>query len=574
MIPRLLRGLAIVIAIVAFIDPAITSNRRTKPEIAVVAADRSANELADHIANELAGEFAVFRDWFGAAAATVVAGNPLEGRSVEVSGPVFALLPESNVTLIAVAAPRRSALNARVNVVAHTRVTGSRGAKLEVALHAGDVMVDRVTRDITTDADSVAIPLTFVPTATGAAPLRITAARSGAEPQTHADLLIEINDERWAVLFYDPRPSWMSTFVRRALERDTRFTVDSRVVTSRNISTDIGRPASLLDDLSTLSSFDAIVVGSPDALTERDAAGLDVFLRRRGGGVVLLFDHKASGPFERLAGVTQWGSAEGRTPMRIGANNSGLRAGELLWPAALPAGAEAIARDSLGRAVIWRTPVGAGSLVISGALDAWQYRDPGVSGFEQFWPMLIAETAAAAPAPLDAEIEKPLLEPGASTEVTVTLRDAALSDLTPERPINASVTAWIEAADGQTNLRLWPDGSAGRLRGTVRAPRTPGTYRFVVTSEGNRAETPFVVAPSVYRAAHDRPERIADWTAARGGSTLRASQLDQLSQQIERVVRTPSRRETWHPMRSVWWIIPFVLALSTEWWARRRRGLR
>jgi hypothetical protein len=38
-------------------------------------------------------------------------------------------------------------------------------------------------------------------------------------------------------------------------------------------------------------------------------------------------------------------------------------------------------------------------------------------------------------------------------------------------------------------------------------------------------------------------------------------------------VRVVPRAETWHPMRSAWWIIPFALALSGEWWLRRRRGL-
>src|SRR6185503_11402090 len=111
---------------------------------------------------------------------------------------------------------------------------------------------------------------------------------------------------RFSVLFFDPRPSWMSTFVRRTIERDPRFVLTSRVVTSRNVSTDAGRPPARLDDIIALASFDAIVIGAPDALTAADVTGLEAYLRRRGGGVVFLFDQRAPGAYERLTNAGGW----------------------------------------------------------------------------------------------------------------------------------------------------------------------------------------------------------------------------------------------------------------------------
>ncbi len=35
--------------------------------------------------------------------------------------------------------------------------------------------------------------------------------------------------------------------------------------------------------------------------------------------------------------------------------------------------------------------------------------------------------------------------------------------------------------------------------------------------------------------------------------------------------RVPEMR---HPMRSSWWMFPFVACLAGEWWLRRRGGLR
>src|SRR6185436_1633434 len=98
------------------------------------------------------------------------------------------------------------------------------------------------------------------------------------------------DERRWTVLFHDPRPSWMSTFVRRSIERDSRFVVASRVATSRNVSASAGRPPAGLTDRRSLSVFDVIVVGAPDALSAADVASLEDFMRRRGGSVVLLVD--------------------------------------------------------------------------------------------------------------------------------------------------------------------------------------------------------------------------------------------------------------------------------------------
>ena len=190
-----------------------------------------------------------------------------------------------------------------------------------------------------------------------------------------------------AVLFFDPHPSWMSTFVRRAVERDQRFVVTSRIVTSRNISTDAGQPPRV-DDLASLKLFDAVVVGAPEALTEADVTGLEAFMRRRGGAVVFLLDRRVPGPYERLAGVSTWivdSASRAMSVVPIVGDSSGLRASALAIPSRLPTAAEAVALtkgsriDSLERrAAVWRVPVGPGRLIVSGALDSWRYRDRAV----------------------------------------------------------------------------------------------------------------------------------------------------------------------------------------------------
>jgi len=63
--------------------------------------------------------------------------------------------------------------------------------------------------------------------------------------------------------------------------------------------------------LPSLALFDAVVVGAPGEMTAADAAGLEEYLRRRGGAVILLPDEPvAPAPFIQLTGTTGWRTVE------------------------------------------------------------------------------------------------------------------------------------------------------------------------------------------------------------------------------------------------------------------------
>ncbi|HKS04850.1 MAG TPA: hypothetical protein VJR92_00935, partial [Gemmatimonadaceae bacterium] len=96
MIAKVLRVFAILIALAAAIDPAITSNRKTKPEIAVVAADARDSALAARVARELARRYTIVRAPFARAAGTVIVGDRLPPNSAELATPVFAVTPDES----------------------------------------------------------------------------------------------------------------------------------------------------------------------------------------------------------------------------------------------------------------------------------------------------------------------------------------------------------------------------------------------------------------------------------------------------------------------------------------------
>jgi hypothetical protein len=583
----LVRSLAVLIAVLGLIDPAVTSTRRTRPEVALVAAPDANGPLARRVSDALDDEFTVIRAPFSGAAATVLVGERLGSNVAPLASPVFAVLPAqigSRVVIERLEAPRRAALESRTVVSATADVRGARGRQVELSLLRGDLVVDRVIRDVASDDERLTTELAFVPTSTGAVPMRVSARIVAAEASAvAADVVVDIGEQRWGVLFFDPRPSWQSTFVRRAIERDPRFVVTSRVVTSRSVSTDAGHPPSTLADLGSLADFDAIVVGGPDALSERDVAGLETYLRRRGGTVVLLLDQRDAGPYQRLTGVRDWmatSSGAGFVVRAADGDSVALRASEIAWPRALPAGARAVAAarptgaDSVLRhPVLWESAVGAGRLIVSGALDTWRFRDPLVSRFDEFWRRTVASAADAALPPMTVWLPSGVVAPRERTDVRVMMRDASLATLGSNRSVTASVSVSIETGAGTVPIRVWPDGAIGELRGRFRAPSAPGTYRVSVTGDGIRVDAPLVVADTVARAGGDDRDLVTMWARTHGGESIEADELNALVPAIQRVARPIARRETWYPMRSAWWIIPFVLLLGAEWLSRRRTGL-
>jgi hypothetical protein len=146
------------------------------------------------------------------------------------------------------------------------------------------------------------------------------------------------------------------------------------------------------------------------------------------------------------------------------------------------------------------------------------------------------------------------------------VRDAVLRQSPQTR---SSIAASIEPG---TPVRLWPSAVPGEFTGTLRAPAKPGVYRVAVDADGSRADVPLIVASHVARPAIPAPDLLDAWARARGGRAFATKELQQLEPALREAVRPAPRLETWHPMRSAWWIVPFALALSGDWWLRRRRG--
>lgn len=576
------RTTAIVIAVVAAVDPSVSTPRRDRPQLSVVVADSARDDaLFRSVVSQSQANFDVVPGALTSAAGTVYIGDrvPSHDAAQAMASPVVVVTPFSagaHLELAHITAPARAAMESRIPISAqlHARgIASSQWARVQLRLGTRVVAGSRValTRDGTVPVALSIAPTTAQPTVVTLVAFIENAARTAADTARH-DVLVNVQSARRTVLFFDRRPSWMSTFVRRALERDPRFAVTSRIVTSMTSKTtvtrDAGRAPADLAALAANEPFDAVVTGAPDALTARDVDALRALLRDRGASVLLLADHAAAGPADALIGANGWRLQARRTPATLSASDTSqhLAAASIGISATLPADAQVIASlpDSGKRAVIWRQPIGLGTLVVSGAFDAWRYRDPAQSTFDATWRDLIDDAIARRLAPLELQLSSSIATPREPLTVSVTVREPSA---------DSDFVAVVRPANDTITLHRTADGQFGGQR---LAPATSGTYRVVVhrrTARGtDSVSAPLVVANRVSRDGDQDAELLSTWAASRGGTVVASEPLTSLADELTRRVAPPARLTPWHPMRSPWWIVPFALLLSVEWWQRRKHG--
>ncbi len=594
-LPIGLRTLAILIAVAAVIDPAVTSSRRGRPLLSVVATDsiRDRALFAD-VTRALRDDYSIVHAPLSAASGTVLVGDRRPDDIGATAAPVVVVSAQAggpSISIRQLQAPSRASLESRVTVSLTLAIgevpAGGSPQSVEVALahvvRDGALVVAReriaVRRDTT-----ITVPLTFVPSVAEPVVLQARAVIAGRADTTRSDLVVDVRATRWSVLFFDRRPSWMSTFVRRAIERDPRFAVTSRIVTSTNISRETGRPPGGLDAIASTEAFDVVVIGAPEALTARDVDGMRTLLRARGASVLVLADRAATGPVDALLGFGGWRTQPRRAVVELSAPRAGgvqreplrLRGLSIGLPTRLPASAEPIAvlrtadidstkgEGERERTVVWRMPVGLGHLIVSGAFDAWRYRDSAQSTFDATWRDVVEDAAGLRQPPLDIELSRSLVEPRRRITLAVTSRDS-LSDA----PVRAIVRDRQAPDDPAVPIVL--HGGDNPV-GSFRVPPAPGTYDVLVARGGDTARAVLVVSTAVARDADQEPALLAAWAGSRGGRSVPRDARASLPQVLDELLEPTARMTTWHPMRSPWWIIPFTVALAAEWWIRRRRG--
>jgi hypothetical protein len=371
------------------------------------------------------------------------------------------------------------------------------------------------------------------------------------------------------VLVYEGRPSFATTFVRRALEGDARFQAVSVSGISRGLSVraaaDSAAPPERFQ-ANALDRFDCIVVGGLDGLTAADVDALDRFARVRGGSVALVPDRLPSSrnveallPPGRLREML----LETQAALTMSAGLPRLDASELLMIDDRVAGDEVLAASTAPVIVV--SPHGDGRVLLSGALDAWRFRG---GDFDRFWRSTIAGLALAAPPPIDVRVSPALVVAGERVRIVATIRrntfDQAAGD----------ASAVAASVDGREPVRLWPDAARGVFSGTFAAPDGRGVHRVEVVTGATPAaagSAPFVVRTEVARALDTNGPPLSVLAAAHGGVDASPDRLSRLEDHLRASMVSPTTKVRVRPMRSAWWMAPFVGFLTIGWWFARKR---
>lgn len=565
-----LRAVAILIAVAGVIDPAWTISRPQPPRLVAVRMTSTPNAAVEQsLGAALAGWNIEFR---GGAARLPC--DPDERCVAIADGSTDGDVPDDLRRPLSVIAirddqPPNIALRSVTVSRAHQAAAGTARVEMsrsgdgpketEIRIVDGGAIVGSA-RYQWTAVTTGTIDVAWLPIDVGARALRIEAVPFDGEKnlvdnQIDAGAIVETG--RSPVLVFDARPSWSSTFVRRALEDDPRFSVNyrARLAPALTSGTANGRL-----DTASLDQASVVVIGGPDALTSAETALLEQFVSVRGGTLILLPERAPAGPSASLF-FGRWSEHLTSTVEPVGQ----LRASETLRLDSSPSAATVIARSGSSSIVVAQ-PTGAGRVVVAGAMDAWRYRDADAGAFDRFWRSLAAEGAAVGSA-VQASFDRDLAAPGARVRFTVRERR-----MTPAAAFEA--TAIARCGDGAaTAIRLWPAGQRGVFAADV--PMSPGTACTVeATVNDQRAVASIALTDHAARgvdanlSALERQARASGGVAARAGDASLAAALNTFVPETSPIV---SRR---HPLRAPLWILPFAGCLSIEWWLRRRHGLR
>jgi hypothetical protein len=591
-----LRPIAFSIAIAAAFDPEASISGASRPRVALVELTPTSaigHTVRDRLIRDLSPSYEIVPSLTKDAAAAIAIGDrypaELDGTSTALDVPDTLLVATVTVSemlapgvrIVGVDSPPDVPPGTVIHLDVELEGRGVNGQTTEITARLAGLEGGRAAHRWTADTERWHAPLDIVPIGEAPFVVRIEArfaalseatGNAGAVSRSVADVVVDVRHAPLRVEFYDPRPSWATTFVRRALEADPRFQAAALSFTSRAISSQTGG-AVPLDD-TRLDGSDVVVVGGLDRLSAADVRSLDRYLRERGGSVVVLPDQPIdAGPARDLVEGQELAERLLEQPAMLAVMPpaASLRASELLVLRSLTPMTDVIARvpggdasSGPGAPAIVSMPRGDGRLLLSGAMDAWRYRASDNGAFDRFWQSTIAGVGLAVPPPIAMSLEPPLPQPGEQVDLTVRVRLRGVS----------SVSASL---DRDQAIRLLPDPEAGRYRGRFVARETPGRSTITVEAQGSRqltASRTLVVPSDVRRVRNPAAPALGMLASSHRGIDVTPERLTDLETLLRRSVESHRMSIVRHPMRSAWWMLPFATCLSAEWWMRRRRGLR
>lgn len=564
-----LRTVAVAIAVAAMIDPVLTLSRPIPHRVVVARlASTDVEGVASAIRSALAGAEVSVRAISngrlpcapGEACVMVADGSVAADIPDDAAGPVSliraALLAGPNLAVQSVVtALTQSTAGSGIARVSLSG-TGMTGRRTELRITDGDATVGSAVHEWKTDGDAT-VDVPWWPLGDGARALHVAALPFDGEVSVSDNALdvgVTVSSARARVLVFDVRPSWASTFVRRALEDDPRFQVEHRTALAPGL---VAATAGGRLDAGTLDAVPVAVIGGPEGLGAGDVTLLERYVQERGGTLILVPDREISGAAAQLV-TGRWTEHLEASPSPAGP----LRASETLRLAEASPFDIVLATLS-NRPAIVLSPSGRGRIVVSGAMDAWRFRDADGGASDRFWRSLVLESAAAGAA-VRIDLARPIAAPGIKVPFVVRYHRMA--------PMTANTVRALTTCNDRPaqSIRLWPQAAPGEFAGTVTTQGSGSCEVRVTVDEAEPGIGGLAVTTGATASVSATMLQLERGAVRTGGVVGDAGAVIAA---LATTVHDPAPAAVW-PMRSPWWMPLFVACLGLEWWLRRRAGLR
>jgi hypothetical protein len=429
----------------------------------------------------------------------------------------------------------------------------------------------------------------------------LTVEASVAGHTVRQDITMTVRERRLAVLLLDRTPRWETRYLAEALRRDGSASVHAYLGDGgwRRWGDDGPADRLPLQD-GDLDRYDVLVLGDldPGELSDVQVAAIDRAVRRRGAGLIWIPGETgaiaawAGTPAEQLipcllpeAAAAVRGIRDQaprtlvRTPVaeRLGLMDPGDGASWAERPALLGGvplgqakpGAEVLATDTTGAAVVIDRPVGAGRTMIIGVDDTWRWRRGAGDAFlHRFHGQLLRHAAAGR------------WGDRSQWRLVATPRRAMVGErvvlaLSPRGPD-------VEAATSPPTIRLIgpdqrehivatvPDGDGFAAR--LPAPEAGGWRMEVVDGLDPRRvdATGLIVLPPQVELRDPRldAQALAALAAASGGQVVADAAAAVAALPAD--PRQPRATTTVQGLWDTWWMLGLLVSLFAADWAIRR----
>ncbi len=539
--------------------------------------------------------------------------------------PVGSPRPPVDVAVLDALVPSQVARNDTAAVVATVGSHGLDGRGVAVRLLEGDKELDTAQLLLRGDQRQQ-VQLAFEAAEPGTRLLTVEVTPQGEEQikaNNRFGVTIEVDEQRWKVLYLEGYPRWDFRFLDHSLRRDhgleVTIVMEARLRGDGVKAADLPKAARLPEDAAGLAEYNLVILGdvTPALLppgfqeqlvkaVEEDGLGLIVQ-----AGPVAMPHAFADGPLRRLLPVSlnsgdgTRGGRRARTdappfaPFQMAvtpggsihpafrlydsaAQNRGVwsRMPPFYWAAAVGEASPGATVLAEAKTVVETRPLiaehfaGAGRVLLIGTDATYRWRrNIGDHLFYRFWGQAMRRVARSKQRPSETswiEVHPARVEVGENVSVELHAVDAAGRPLADPR-----VSASVVRGDSSQAVILQRSADPGHFRGTWQA-KAVGEYRVVYADVGGTTVGAAVrVAESgreLVRPEVDR-DTLGSLAELSGGALIELDRLDQLPKKLTGEAVTVHRtheEELWDN-----WLVLVLLTLFyfTDVFVRRMSGL-